>query len=270
MSRHDIQMTWDYAEANPFGGQAASWHESHRSVVAHHRELRGDRRAAGDRPAWLRRAPARRVDGPVRRRDLRPAVLRQRHLRRPERLLLPLAQADRRRRLPRGVRHRGHAQGRGAGAGGDLPRRHQGDGQAVLRGRHGAGLRRDAPRPAGRRDRGDHVRAQAVERLGDAGRRAGAGRLPGHRLVAAQHRGPAPAIVPRGGAGVVGVFGVPETTGEYGAKEQGERREQGAQARNVRQTLSATWKTSPPISAPPSAATWSSSGPRGSGARTSS
>ncbi len=26
MSRHDIQMTWDYAEANPFGGQATSWH----------------------------------------------------------------------------------------------------------------------------------------------------------------------------------------------------------------------------------------------------
>jgi len=26
MSRHDIQMTWDYAESNPFSGQATSWH----------------------------------------------------------------------------------------------------------------------------------------------------------------------------------------------------------------------------------------------------
>src|SRR5690606_3657743 len=25
MARHDIQMTWDYTEANPFSGQAASW-----------------------------------------------------------------------------------------------------------------------------------------------------------------------------------------------------------------------------------------------------
>lgn len=26
MSRHDIQMTWDYAESNPFSGQATSWY----------------------------------------------------------------------------------------------------------------------------------------------------------------------------------------------------------------------------------------------------
>ena len=32
MTRHDIQMTWDYAEANPFSGQAASW-ESHTEAL---------------------------------------------------------------------------------------------------------------------------------------------------------------------------------------------------------------------------------------------
>jgi adenine-specific DNA methylase len=34
MTRHDIQMTWDYAEANPFSGEAASW-KSHLDTLLH-------------------------------------------------------------------------------------------------------------------------------------------------------------------------------------------------------------------------------------------
>ena len=184
--RQALKMLYDFSDINPFGaydGQSAL--RAGAGSVLHSRARRG-RIPVGRHARQRREAVLRRRD--LRRGHHRPAVLQQHLLRRSLGLLLCLAEAPRRRPLPRALHAARAAEAPGGGGSAERTRRRRGEGEGALPGPDAPFVRRSAAGAQAGRAARVRVRPPHDGRLGDADPRAGRRRPHRHRGVAGADR----------------------------------------------------------------------------------